>query len=82
MEGSLADRNKRPPNLASGLQHGRGHTRLSDVFLETRTFWKHWKEKNFSVHLLTQKSTHWNPRASVRRVTESQPSVPVNLTWI
>jgi hypothetical protein len=25
-------------------------------------------------------STHWNPRASVRRVTESQPSVPVNLT--
>ena len=31
--------------------------------------------------LLTQKSTHWNPRASVRRVTESQPSVPVNLTW-
>ena len=31
--------------------------------------------------VLTQKSTHWNPRASVRRVTESQPSVPVNLTW-
>ena len=30
--------------------------------------------------VLTQKSTHWNPRASVRRVTESQPSVPVNLT--
>ena len=31
-------------------------------------------------HLLMQKSTHWNPRASVCRVTESQPSVPVNLT--
>ena len=31
--------------------------------------------------VLTQKSTHWNPRASVRRVMESQPSVPVNLTW-
>ena len=30
--------------------------------------------------VLTQKSTHWNPRAGVRRVTESQPSVPVNLT--
>ena len=26
--------------------------------------------------LLTPKSTHWNPRASVRQVTESQPSVP------
>ena len=25
--------------------------------------------------VLMQKSTHWNPRASVRRVTESQPSV-------
>ena len=31
--------------------------------------------------VLTQKSIHWNPRASVRRVMESQPSVPVNLTW-
>ena len=30
--------------------------------------------------LLTQKSTHWNPRASVRQAPESQPSVPVNLT--
>ena len=35
----------------------------------------------FSLWLLMQKSTHWNPRASVRRVTESQPSVPVNLIW-
>ena len=32
------------------------------------------------IQLLTQKSTRWNPRASVHRVTESQPSVPVNLT--
>ena len=31
--------------------------------------------------VLTQTSTHWNPRASVHRVAESQPSVPVNLTW-
>ena len=31
--------------------------------------------------LLTQKSTHWNPRASVRQAPKSQPSVPVNLTW-
>ena len=30
--------------------------------------------------VLTQKSTHWNPRASVRQAPESQPSVPVNLT--
>ena len=30
--------------------------------------------------LLTQKLTHWNPRASVRQTPESQPSVPVNLT--
>ena len=27
-----------------------------------------------------KKSTHWNPRASVRQAPESQPSVPVNLT--
>ena len=32
--------------------------------------------------VLTQKSTHWNPRASVRRVTENQSSVPVNLLEI
>ena len=30
--------------------------------------------------LLTQKSTHWNPRASVCQAPESHPSVPVNLT--
>ena len=30
--------------------------------------------------LLTQKSTHWNPRASVRQAWKSQPSVQVNLT--
>jgi len=30
--------------------------------------------------VLTQKSTNWNPGASVRRVTENQPSVPVSLT--
>jgi len=32
------------------------------------------------IHVLTQKSTHWNPRASVRQARKSQPSVPVNLT--
>jgi len=31
--------------------------------------------------LLMQISSHWNPRASVRQVMESRPSVPVNLTW-
>ena len=32
--------------------------------------------------VLMQKSTHWNPRASVSQASESQPSVPVNLTAI
>jgi len=32
------------------------------------------------TELLTQKATHWNPRASVCQAPESQPSVPVNLT--
>jgi len=30
--------------------------------------------------VLTQKSTHWNPRASVHQAPKSQPSVPDNLT--
>ena len=38
------------------------------------------KEKQSSRILLTQKSTHWNPRASIRQAPKSQPSVPVNLT--
>ena len=33
------------------------------------------------LQLLKQKSTHWNPRASVRQARKSQPSVPINLTW-
>jgi len=32
--------------------------------------------------VLTQKSTHWNPRARVRQASESQPSVPDNLADI
>jgi len=39
------------------------------------------KEKQSSGILLTEKSTHWNPRASVRQAPESQPSVLVNLTY-
>ena len=38
--------------MESGLQHRKGRTRLADVFLGMHTFWRHWKEKNFSVHLM------------------------------
>jgi hypothetical protein len=34
----------------------------------------------FILLVLTQKSTHWNPRASVCQEPKSQPSVPVSFT--
>ena len=40
-----------------------------------------WSNISTRVIVLMQKSTHWNPRASVRQARKSQPSVPVNLTW-
>ena len=29
-----------------------GHLKLTDVFLETHIFWRHWKERNFPEHLM------------------------------